>query len=462
MNMKIDRFKLLLVIALLPAWVACGSHGSPTAPSGASSPTATVAPTPASGGATIVGTVSGVSSPARSGWHILNTSGVTITVGGTSISSAVDAGGSFTLTNVPAIDVVLNFSGPGIDASLRLGAVADNDRVQIGVTLSGTTATLDTQQRTGSNQAAEVDGRIDSIDARARQLVVTGALVQVATDAVIRRGDTPIGFADLTAGDRVHVRGVKDGTTIRASEVIAQSVTLPPAAPTPVTLSGTVVGVGGACPALSLKVGETYVTTNSATTFSGGSCGDVRAGASVQVVGTRTADSSTVTATRITVTASAPAMPTPVTLSGTVIGVGGTCPAISLKVGDTYVTANAATTFSGGSCGDVSTGASVEVVGTKTADSSIVTATRITITASAPAPATPASVTLSGTVIALTGTCPTLSLKVGDTYVTTNAATTFSGKSCGDVRAADSVQVVGTRAAGSLIVSASRFTVTSR
>src|SRR6266550_9631039 len=250
MNMKIDNFKFLLIFSVVTASLACGSHGSVTAPSGASSATTMPAPTPASAGATTAGIVSVLSGPALAGWHSFGASGVTVTVAGTSVSCVVDPGGSFTLNNVPPIEVVLYFSGPGIDASLRLGAVADNDHVQIGVTLSGGTATLDTQQRTGSNHAAEVEGRVDSIDAMARKLVVTGALIQVGTDAVIRRGDTPIGFADLHAGDRVHVRGITDGTTIRASEVIAQMLTSPPYAPTPVTLSGTVVGVGGTCPAL--------------------------------------------------------------------------------------------------------------------------------------------------------------------------------------------------------------------
>jgi Domain of unknown function (DUF5666) len=381
MNMKIDNFKFLLIFALLPASVACGSHGSVTAPSSASSATTTPAPTPASGGATIAGTVSGVSSQALAGFHSFGASGVTITVAGTSVFCVIDPGGSFTLTNVPPIEVVLNFSGPGIDASLRLGAVSDNDHVQIGVTLSGTTATLDTEQRTGSNHAAEVEGRVDSIDANARQMVVSAALIQVGTDAVIRRGDTPIGFADLTVGDRVHVRGIKDGTTIRASEVIAQILTPPPHAPAPVTLSGTVVGVGGTCPTLSLKVGDTYVIANSATTFTGGSCGDVKAGASIQVVGTKPADSTIVTATKITITTSAPApAPTPVTLSGSVIGVIGTCPALSLKVSDTYVTTSAATTFSGKSCGAVKAGDLVQIVGTRVANSAIVSASKLTVT----------------------------------------------------------------------------------
>jgi predicted small lipoprotein YifL len=379
--MTIDNFKILLILAPLAALAACGSHGSLTAPSSATSATTTPAPTPAGAGATIVGTISGASGPARTGSHGFSTSGVTVTVAGTSVSCAVDQGGNFLLTNVPPIQVVLDFSGPGIDASLPLGAVADNDRVQIGVTLNGTTATLDTQQRTGSNKTAEAEGRIDSIDAKSRQLVINGGLIQVATDAVIRRGDTLIAFADLKAGDRVHVRGVMDGTTIRASEVMAQSVTPPTPAPaTPVTLSGTVIGVGGTCPTLSLKVGETYVTTNAATTFSGKSCGDIRTGDSVQIVGTKPADNGIVTATKIAVTVSAPAPPAQVTLSGTVIGVGGTCPMLSLKVGETYVTTNAATTFSGKSCGEVKAGDSVQIVGTKPADSGMVTASKVTVT----------------------------------------------------------------------------------
>src|SRR4029077_13710568 len=140
MNMKIDNFKIFLVFALLTVSAACGSHGSPAAPSGASSATTTLAPTPGSGRATTTGTVSGVSSPALAGLHGFATSGVTVTVSGTRVSCVVVPGGTFTLNNVPPIEVVLNFSGPGVDASLRLGAVADNDTVQISVTLSGTTA----------------------------------------------------------------------------------------------------------------------------------------------------------------------------------------------------------------------------------------------------------------------------------------------------------------------------------
>jgi hypothetical protein len=125
-----------------------------------------------------VGTVSGMSGPARAAWRGLGNPGVTVTVAGTNVSCAVDPGGHFTLTSVPPIEVVLNFSGLGIDASLPLGAVADNDRLQIGVTLSGTTATLDAQQRTGSNHAAEAEGRVDSLDSKSRQLVVNGGLIQ--------------------------------------------------------------------------------------------------------------------------------------------------------------------------------------------------------------------------------------------------------------------------------------------
>jgi hypothetical protein len=461
MSTAMSNFRTLLILATLTASAACGGHASPASPSSAP-PTTT---TPVSGaGATIVGTVSSTSSAARIGWRAFNTSGVAVTVAGTNVSAPVDSTGSFTLTGVPPGQVVLHFSGPGIDASLPLDAVADNDHVQIGVTLSGTTVMLDTQQRTGSDHAAEAEGRVDSIDPGARQLVVHGGVIQVAVDAAIRRGDAPIGFAELKVGDRVHVRGVQNGTAIRASEVIAQSQTSTPADPV-VSMKGVISGIIGACPSLSLSVGGTSVQTSASTTFSAKSCSDIVSGDTAGVVGTKRSDG-TVSATAVEVSkpaapptpAPTPTPPTPVTLSGTLGTFNGACPTLSMLVSGKYVRTDAETTFNGKGCGDLKSGDTLDVVATNPSDNLGLLATKITVTGSGPVPA-PVSVTLTGTVSAFGGTCPMLSLKVGTTYVIANAATTFSGKSCRDVKAGDAVAIVGTKPADSGTVTATTITV---
>ncbi len=286
MRTTTDRLKIvfLLSFAFLTGAVACGGHGSPTAPSSTSPEIAAAAPAAAaSAGATIVGTMSGASSAATAGWRASNMAGVIVTVVGTTVSGAVDSSGTFTLTNVPPSQVVLNFSGPGIDASLPLGAIAENDRVQISVTVSGTTASLDT--------------------------------------------------------------------------------------PIAVTISGTVEGAGGTCPVATLKVRGAYVRTDAATTFTGKACADINNGDSVEGVGTRQTDGS-VLATRMAVTAAPP-----VTFSGTVEGAGGTCPVATLKVSGVYVKTNAATAFTGKACADINNGDTVEGVGTRQTDGSVLART---------------------------------------------------------------------------------------
>jgi hypothetical protein len=161
--------------------------------------------------------------------------GVTVSVVGTTVSAGLDSHGSFTLTGVPAIDVVLRFAGPGIDAPLSLGMVAASDHMDISVTVSGTTATLDHQQRTGSDNVTDADGQIDSIDEDAPRFALSGTVIDVPTGAPIRRGGATIGFSDLKRGDRAQVRGVKQnsaGVTAASVDVITPAP-MPTAKPSP-------------------------------------------------------------------------------------------------------------------------------------------------------------------------------------------------------------------------------------
>lgn len=76
----------------------------------------------------------------------------------------------------------------------------------------------------------------------------------------------------------------------------------PPAPPPPqtVSLSGTISGFSGACPAISFTVSSTSVFAISSTAYSGGKCSDLKNGKNVTVTGTVQADGR-VLATLITV-----------------------------------------------------------------------------------------------------------------------------------------------------------------
>ena len=384
----------LVACAVTILTAACGGQSaSVTGPSGDS--VASVAPaTPVtSTGATISGNIAGASVGAFSltsrTQQTTAGSGVRVSVTGTDIFADIDIHGSFTLLHVPSIEVVLRFVGPGVDATLPVGAVGPTEEIHLVVNLGSTTATIETEQHTTENQTVELEGKIDSLDDGLRRLQLGGVTVDVPSDAVIRRGDSPIGITGLRVGERAHARGRKDGQTVRASEVVVTADPPgPPAAPpseppstppsTSVTFSGQIVGVTGACPTLTMKVGDTYVRTDASTVFPGKGCGDAKVGDTASGLGVK--HDGVVLASKLTLTAAPPPPPPPstvMTFSGTVIGVSGACPSITLKAGNTYVRTNASTEFPAPGCGEVKVGSTVGGSGTKT--DGVILATRMEV-----------------------------------------------------------------------------------
>src|SRR5258708_4798011 len=122
--------------------------------------------------------------------------GVAVAVAGPSLWSASDAGGNFTLNNVPPADVLLTFSAPGVSASVPVGAVAVNDVVHLSVTVSAGTATIDAQQKTAADNAVEAMGTLSDLDLAGRLFRIGSTAVQVPDGASITRADAPAAFAD--------------------------------------------------------------------------------------------------------------------------------------------------------------------------------------------------------------------------------------------------------------------------
>jgi hypothetical protein len=265
---------------------------------------------------------------------------------------------------------------------------------------------------------------------------------------------------DLKNGDSIGVAGTRQSdTTVLATKIVATGST-PTPTPTPpppststATVTGTLGTFNGPCPTLSMLVSGTYVRTNASTTFSGKSCGDLKSGDVLSITASNTGDNLGLLASKVTVTGSAPVPPpVAVTLHGTIGAFSGPCPTLSLTVSGTYMITNAATTFSGKACGDVKIGDTVDVIGTHPADSGTVTATKFTTTVSTATPPTSSTVTMNGTIGGIAGSCPALSMSVSGTYVRTNSATTFSGKSCGEFKVGDTIGVAGARQSDSTVL----------
>ena len=144
-----------------------------------------------------------------------------------------------------------------------------------------------------------------------------------------------------------------------------------------------------------------------------------------------------------------------VELKGAVAGLAGTanCPVVTFTIGAANVTTSAATVFDDVTCATLANAAIVEVEGVKKADGSIL-ATKVE------AEAGPDEVERTIFALSGTGTCPTLTFKVGAilataTTVNTNASTVFTGVACAALANGVRVEIEGTKQADGSITAAS-------
>ena len=297
MSLIRPQFSVLALYLAAALTAACGGQeGASFSPLGPS----------ANGGATISGRVTTTAAPTASrsldtsetsSFSTMESRGITITVVGTGVSTTADSQGQFTLTNVPAGTVQLNFSGAGSNATVTIADVGPNDKVQITVSVNGNQGHVDSEHHSNPGHNGEFVGRITSIDAGAKTFLVSGTTVKVADSTSIRHGSKTLHFADLKIGDHVQVRGTKDGATITATEIKVET-DADDDDDKAGELEGAVSALGGTCPSITFTVQNTKVSTNNATVFADGTCSTVHNGTKVEVKGNKQNDGS-VMATRV-------------------------------------------------------------------------------------------------------------------------------------------------------------------
>lgn len=129
-------------------------------------------------------------------------------------------------------------------------------------------------------------------------------------------------------------------------------------------------------------------------------------------------------------------------VTGAVSGLSGTCPALTFTVGgSTTVTTNVSTIFKDVTCATLANGGTVEVKGLRQADGSIV---------AAEVKLRPEEI--SGTVADLSGTCPSVTFKLGTTVVKTDATTEFEDGTCAAIANGTKVEVTGVKQADGSIM----------
>lgn len=216
--MLIPKLSTVLAIGVCASFIACGST-SPVSPSGTSSLFHT-------GGAVITGHVNGapLTATAQSvtAGPMASPTTVTVTIVGTDITTAVDGQGNFQLTGVPPGDVTLKFTRSGASAVITLSGVAIGDRIHIVVTLNGTVARIDDEDRDHDDDGEEEDdneikGLVSGLSGTCPALTFTVNSVKVTTNSATTFEDP---CAQIANGRRVEVEGTRqpDGSIV-ATEI---------------------------------------------------------------------------------------------------------------------------------------------------------------------------------------------------------------------------------------------------
>jgi hypothetical protein len=436
------------VLSLAIVSAACGGKGmpaSPTSPSPAPSPG--TLPT-SNAVASITGTVTAASStgvafgPAAMG-------ALTVQVVGTAVVSAVSPAGEFSLGSVPPGDVSIEVRGSGADAVVSVAGVLPGQSIQIKINVSGNVGRLDFDSRGGASGKQELEGLIES-KTPPDMLVVHGQAVKViAGTTEIRKGGTPMTYADLAVGFRVHVRGAMSGPGVTPPVLSADLIIVQDMGGTGETdVRGAVAAIlSGSCSSLPLKftVGTTKVSANSATVFTP-ACSALVVGAMVHADGTLQTDGS-ILASTVDIEAA------DVEVRGTVLAItGGTCGANNLAfsvtvanpAGTTQIKTNASTHYVK-ACSAVVAGAELHLSGTLQADKSVL-AKNVVVDQGPP---TGMMTDLKGTIAGLAGTCPLISFNLGSTLVKSDAMTEFK-PSCSTLKNGDSVNARGMLLGGTL------------
>jgi Domain of unknown function (DUF5666) len=244
-------------------------------------------------------------------------------------------------------------------------------------------------------------------------------------------------------------------------------VTSTPPAPTPtvvpVQTELTITSLGsGLCPELQFLMNAYAFNVSTATQYTGGTCADLKAGARVAIVGTKSSAESFVRLTSVTFkTASTPPVAPPIVADVTVSSLvsGTTCPALSFMVGPYTVAVSLTTTFDGGACSGIAPGAALSLTATRLGDGSIA-AVNIQFK-NPPATASGRPVDGEGVITSVSGTttCPTAQFYIGPYLIKADASTQYVGGACSDLKPGLRVGVKGTLASDSS-VSASVLTVT--
>jgi len=257
----VQRHILLVAIVLAIGSVTACSNSNPTSPSGQSGVTvngSVVAPGPGNGS-----TQSVVAGP-----MLTIPAGMTVSVSGTNVTAQVNAAGRFALLNVPPGNADLRFSAPGILASVSLIDLQAGQTIELTVSVSDTSATVESDRRSLGREE-QLEGRVESLPptTAALNLVVAGRTVTTNAATTFYVAGAPASFSSLEVGQRVHVKGQTNAGTLLARTIDIQNTNTAIG----VNLNGTVSNFTGTAAAFQFEVDGRLVKGDALTEFFGNS-----------------------------------------------------------------------------------------------------------------------------------------------------------------------------------------------
>jgi hypothetical protein len=319
--------------------------------------------------------------------------------------------------------------------------------VALVLNVAGTAVIVDSEIRSGAS-TEQLEGRVESLPptTSANTLVVAGRTVTTDSNTRIEQGGALKLFADLLIGMRVHVEGTVANGGLIASAIRIQNTTTW----IPVEVNGVIDSLSGNAALFQFRIGSRLVKGDSLTVFFGGnaqSFATLKDGVRVEVKGQQR--DGYIYAERLHVNdadaddGAGDGQDESASIHGVLTAIAGTKPSLTLTVGGTIVRTDSSTVVQ--RRGDVQTldalqvGQSLHVVGARQPDGSL-NARRVQIDDDP----TGGEFEIEGSVGGLKGSCPALSFSVNGFAVTTTAATTFTGVTCGALKSGDKVTEKGT------------------
>jgi hypothetical protein len=202
-------------------------------------------------------------------------------VSGTNLSATVDSLGHFVLLNVPSGTIRLDFTGGGRTATVSIPGVSAGDRIEIVVSLNGTSARLE-------DHLVELEGPVSGVTGTCPSLTFTVRGRQVVTNSatsfkdglcaqIVNNTDVEVKGQRQANGSlqaiRVSIGGDNNDDDDNEHEDDDRN-----------EVKGAVSGLAGTCPAVTFLVNGRTVMTNSSTQFERG-CSSVQNGRRVEAEG---------------------------------------------------------------------------------------------------------------------------------------------------------------------------------